>query len=68
MLEFAKELAQLLEKYNVSIEWTCAEDSDTHGIYGDEMLISPPWQEGRSAHTIKISGASIDVRELSKLF
>ena len=66
MLEFVRELAQLLEEYSVSIEWSCGEGSDTHGIFEEEMLISPPWQE-RNAHTISVNGSSIDVRELNKL-
>ena len=37
--DFAKELKDLLIKYNASIGWRCSEGSDTHGIYGEELYI-----------------------------
>jgi len=41
-----KELKELLFKYDVSIEFTCSDCSDTHGIYDAHMTISQnkhPW-------------------------
>ena len=35
-----KELKELLFKYDVSIEFTCSDCSDTHGIYDAHMTIS----------------------------
>ena len=37
--EFRKELSQLLDKYNVSIGFTCGENSDTHGLYNDYIVV-----------------------------
>lgn len=46
--EFKKELSQLLDKYNVSIGFTCAENSDTHGLYNDYIVV----QENESGQNI----------------
>lgn len=35
-----KELKALLEKYNITIGFSCGEGSDTHGIYDENMEIS----------------------------
>lgn len=36
---FKKELFDLIERYNVSVEFTCEDCSDTHGLYGDHIAI-----------------------------
>ena len=36
---FRKEFAELLEKYNAHVVWTCGSCSDTHGIYDEKMLV-----------------------------
>ena len=36
---FKKELKQLLKKYNASIYFNCGENSDTHGLYDEKMVI-----------------------------
>ena len=36
--EFKRELKTLLEKYNVSIGFECADCSDLYGVY-DEMIV-----------------------------
>lgn len=37
-IEFRKELRALLEKYNASIDFSCSDCSDTHGIYDAKMV------------------------------
>lgn len=37
-IEFRKELKALLEKYNASIDFSCSDGSDTHGIYDAKMV------------------------------
>lgn len=37
--EFLRELATLLQKYNVSINFVVGECSDTHGLHGERMTI-----------------------------
>lgn len=37
--EFKKELLLLLDKYNVSIGFTCSDSSDTHGLYNDHIIV-----------------------------
>lgn len=37
-IEFRRELKALLEKYNVSIDFSCSDCSDTHGIYDAKMV------------------------------
>lgn len=37
-IEFRKELKVLLEKYNASIDFSCSDCSDTHGIYDAKMV------------------------------
>jgi hypothetical protein len=36
---FKKELREVLEKYNATIEFACGQGSDTHGLYSEEMLV-----------------------------
>ena len=36
---FKKELKELLIKYNASIGFNCGENSDTHGLYDEKMVI-----------------------------
>ena len=64
MQEFAQELSDLLEKYEVYIYWVCGDGSDTYGIYDEQMLIGPERHE-RDGCTITINGSSIDTSELS---
>lgn len=61
MQEFAQELSDLLEKYEVYIYWVCGDGSD---IYDEQMLIGPERHE-RDGCTITINGSSIDTSELS---
>ena len=37
-IEFRKELRALLGKYNASIDFSCSDCSDTHGIYDAKMV------------------------------
>ena len=37
-INFRKELRALLEKYNASIDFSCSDCSDTHGIYDAKMV------------------------------
>lgn len=37
-INFRKELKVLLEKYNASIDFSCSDCSDTHGIYDAKMV------------------------------
>lgn len=36
---FLSELKALLKKHNASIEFTCSDCSDTHGLYNDQIQI-----------------------------
>lgn len=38
--EFAVELENLLKKYSASIDWTCADCSDLHGVYDDKLVVN----------------------------
>lgn len=38
--EFKKELKDLLAKYDACIQFTCDDSSDTHGLYGDRLVIN----------------------------
>lgn len=37
--EALQELKKVLEKYNLSINFTCSACSDTHGLYDDQIVI-----------------------------
>ena len=37
--DLKKDLLQLFMKYNVSIGFTCADCSDTYGLYDDHIVI-----------------------------
>jgi hypothetical protein len=39
VMSFKKELKELLKKYNAFIEFDCADGSDTHGIYGAQIVV-----------------------------
>lgn len=39
-IEFLTKLANLLDEYNVNIEFTCSNGSDTGGLYNDRIIIS----------------------------
>lgn len=39
-IEFLTKLANLLDEYNVEIEFTCSEGSDISGLYSDRIIIS----------------------------
>lgn len=54
-----KEFAALLEKYNAHIVWTCNSSSDTHGIYGEKMIIDiGGWD------VVEVDGAHIGANEV----
>lgn len=36
---FKRELRELLEKYNASIDWSCGQYSDLQGVYDEEMVV-----------------------------
>lgn len=36
---FKRELKELLERYDASIEWTCGQCSDLQGVYDEEMVV-----------------------------
>lgn len=38
--EFLTKLANLLDEYNIDIEFTCSNGSDTSGLYNDRIIIS----------------------------
>lgn len=61
--EFLKEFKDLLLKYNVEIDWTCDECSDTHGLYNDHLYISMLGQED-----IDLYSNSIDYNDLDELY
>ena len=60
---FITELKALLEKYNASIGWECAECSDTHGIYNEHMVIE--YESATRKEYITISGSGIDQFNIS---
>lgn len=38
--EFLGKLKALLQEYDASIDWTCSECSDLHGVYDDHLEIT----------------------------
>ena len=38
--EFLAKLKDLLQEYNASIDWTCSDCSDLHGVYDDHLEIT----------------------------
>lgn len=38
--EFLTKLRNLLSEYKADISWSCRPGSDTHGIYGECMIVS----------------------------
>ena len=43
--DFLKKLKALLKEYNASIEFTCADSSDTYGLYDDGISIKMDGKE-----------------------
>ena len=66
MRQFAQELAALLEKHDVVIEWECGEGFDTHGLYDERMVISPRLWEN-SGLSVSVEGSSIDANSLKTI-
>ena len=58
---FAAELKALLEKYNVTIMWTCGDGSDTHGIYDENMVIQ---DNETNDNLLEIDGSCIGLSDL----
>lgn len=50
--EFKQELAQLLNKYDVYIAFTCGEYCDLHGLYDDQVVI----QDNKTGENIVEAG------------
>ena len=61
--EFINELDEFLKKYNASIQWGCAQCSDTHGIYGEHMTIT----NGKGETLLNIDGGCISSYEIKLL-
>lgn len=61
--EFLREFKDLLLKYNADIGWTCADCSDTYGLYDDHLYISMFGQED-----IDLYSNSIDYNDLDELY
>ena len=61
--EFLKEFKDLLLKYNADIGWTCADCSDTYGLYDDHLYISMLGQKD-----IDLYHNSIDYNDLDELY
>lgn len=61
--EFLKEFKDLLLKYNADIGWTCADCSDTYGLYDDHLYISMLGQKD-----IDLCSNSIDYNDLDELY
>jgi sulfur relay (sulfurtransferase) complex TusBCD TusD component (DsrE family) len=62
-IEFIKELDALLTKYNASIDWGCAQCSDTHGIYDERMTVT----NGKGETLLYLDGGTISSYELKQL-
>ena len=48
--EFLQKLGELLKEYNASIEFTCAECSDTYGLYDDGISVKIGGKEIKKTH------------------
>ena len=57
------ELADLLEKYNVRIVFTCGDNSDTHGLYNDHIAIQ---EKGTDIDVIVSEDWSLSARDLKQ--
>lgn len=62
--DFARELADLLDKYNVTIGWTCSSCSDTYGIYDDRIDF---YDYINHTEVIKVDVAWVDAQVLRDL-
>lgn len=60
--DFLKELHNLLEKYNASIEWCCDECSDLHGVYDSHLEINL-----NDTKNICFSGDIIDSKDVKRM-
>jgi hypothetical protein len=58
---FQDDLKALLKKHNATIAWQCADCSDTHGIYDEEMVIE---DNEFGTKLFEVSGSTISVRDL----
>jgi hypothetical protein len=58
-MSFKKELKDLLEKYNASIGFECADCSDLHGVYEERIVVSV--SDGRKeTEILSVDGYYID--------
>jgi hypothetical protein len=60
--EFLKEFKALLEKYDVSINFSVSGCSDTHGLYDEKMVI-----DHKDKIWFEVNGWCIDACELKDL-
>ena len=58
--EFLKELKSLFIKYNACISLTCAECSDTYGLYDDHLYIKMHGQTDIDFYSLSINTLEID--------
>lgn len=62
-MSFKKELKELLEKYNATIGFECADCSDLHGVYEERIVVSV--SDGRKEKEIlSVNGYYIDKHNL----
>lgn len=61
--EFKKELKALLEKYNATIGFTCADCSDTYGLYGEAIEITT-YVDRKQQVLVHVDGWTIDKSDL----
>lgn len=57
------ELADLLEKYNVRIVFTCGDNSDTHGLYNDHIAVQ---EKDTDVNVIVSDDWSLSARDLKQ--
>jgi len=64
--EFKKELKALLTKYNASIDFSCDDCSDWHGITGEKMVVS--FRKGKTfkyeEHTLADFQSYVDASDI----
>ena len=62
-MSFEKELKELLEKYNATIGFECADCSDLHGVYEERIVVTV--SDGRKEKEIlSVNGYYIDKHNL----
>ena len=62
-MSFKKELKELLEKYNATIGFECADCSDLHGVYEERIVVTV--SNGRKEKEIlSVNGYYIDKHNL----